>query len=340
MSTIYEVSKLAGVSIATVSRVLNNNKIVNEKTRRNVLDVIEQLNYRPNASAKSLASQITDSVGILVPEFHGPFYGCLMGSIEKTLRAKNKYALVASGQSSEEIEKKSIEFLISRNCDALVLHVEALSNEYLIELSKKSTPFVLINRYIEEISHHCIYLDNEHGGYIMAKYLLEQGHRNFAYISGPLQKSDSKGRYLGVQRALLEYDISLNESLFYQGNFHQECGSKAMKKFINSNVGFTAVICANDQMAIGALLVAHEKGIDIPRDVSFIGFDNSILAQYSYPELSSIDNQVENIGEMAANWVLKYVYQEPLKDIEHILKPRLINRSSVSTLIERFIYIR
>jgi len=298
MSTIYEVSKLAGVSIATVSRVLNNNEIVSEKTRHNVLDAIKQLDYRPNASAQSLASQRTDSVGILVPEFHGPFYGCLMGSIEKTLRAKNKYAFVASGQSSDEIEKKSIEFLISRNCDALVLHVEKLSDQYLIELSKKSIPFVLINRYIKEISHHCICLDNEYGGYIMAKSLLEQGHRNFAYISGPLQKSDSKDRYLGVQRALSEFDLILNESLFYQGDFHQECGSKAMKMFLNSKLPFTAVICANDQMAIGAMFVAHEEGLDIPTDVSFIGFDNSILAQYSYPELSSIDNQVDNIGEI------------------------------------------
>lgn len=113
MSTIYEVSKLARVSIATVSRVLNNNKTVSEKTRCKVLDVIKQLDYRPNASAQSLASQRTDSVGILVPEFHGAFYGCLMGSIEKTLRAKNKYAFVAAGQNSEEIEKKSLNFLLA-----------------------------------------------------------------------------------------------------------------------------------------------------------------------------------------------------------------------------------
>lgn len=164
----------------------------------------------------------------------------------------------------------------------------------------------------------------------MAKFLLEQGHRNFAYISGSLNKSESKDRYLGVQRALLEYDLVLSEPLFYQGDFHQECGSRAMKEFINSELPFTAVICANDQMAIGAMSVVHEEGLDIPTDVSFIGFDNSILAQYSYPKLSSIDNQVEYIGEMAANWVLKHVYHDPLKDIEHILKPQLINRSSVT----------
>lgn len=330
MSTIYEVSKLAGVSTATVSRVLNNHEIVSEKTKNSVLDAIEQLDYCPNASAQSLASQRTNSVGILVPEFHGPFYGCLMGSIEKTLRAENKYAFVASGQGSEAIEKKSIEFLISRNCDALVLYVEVLSDEYLIELSKKNIPFVLINRYIKEISHHCIYLDNEHGGYLMAKFLLDQGHRNFAYISGPLLKQDSKERYLGFQRALVEFDLTLDQSLFYQGSYHQDCGSQAMKMFINTKIPFTAVVCANDQMAIGAMSVAHDRGINIPAEVSFIGFDNSILGQYSYPKLTSIDNQVDHIGEIAAKWVLKHVYQMSLDGIEYKLKPQLINRGSVT----------
>jgi len=329
MTTIYDVAKLAGVSIATVSRVLNNAKLVSEKTKNKVQAVMNQLDYHPNASAQSLVFKQSNNVGILVPEFQGVFYGSLMESIETELRAANKYAFIASGHNDVVLEKMSIEFLTSRNCDAMVLHVEALSDDYLIELSKKSIPFVLINRYIEEIAHRCINLDNEHGGYIGTKSLLEQGHRNFAYISGPLWKKDASDRFLGHQRALTEFGIEHNEVFFFEGDFLQSSGSEAMKKFLKHSREITAVVCGNDQMATGAMSVAYEHGLTIPKDISFIGFDDTILAQYTYPKLTSIDNKIEHIGNMAAKWVLKYVYQAPIGEIKNLFEPQLIKRDSI-----------
>jgi len=333
MTTIYDVAKLASVSIASVSRVLNDSEQVSEQTKNKVLTAMNQLDYHPNTSAQSLVYKRTNSVGIMVPEFHGVFYGSLMGSIEATLKSVNKHAFIASGHNCTLSEKESIEFLTSRNCDAMVLHVEALSDDYLIELSKKSIPFVLINRYIKEISHRCIKLDNEYGGYIATKSLLELGHRNLAYISGPLWKKDANDRFLGHQRALAEYNIEQVESLMFEGDFLQSSGSEAMEIFIKQNLPLTAVVCANDQMATGAMLIAHQHNLAIPNDISFIGFDNTILAQYTYPQLTSIDNNIDHIGNMAAKWILKHVYQASIGEIQNLFKPQLITRDSVKSLL-------
>lgn len=133
MATIYQVSDLAGVSLATVSRVLNNNARVSDKTRDKVQAAMKELGYRPNSIAQSLASNRSNSIGILVSELDGPIYGQMMAGIESELRASGKHAIITTGYSEEDKEKDGIEFLLSRNCDALILHAEAVSDEYLIE---------------------------------------------------------------------------------------------------------------------------------------------------------------------------------------------------------------
>lgn len=166
MATIYEVSKLAGVSLATVSRVMNNNTPVRESTRKKVLAAMEQLGYRPNSLAQSLASNCSNSIGILVSELHGPFYGEMLTGIEAEFRAAGKHVIIAAGHSERSTEQDGIEFLLSRSCDALILHVEAVTDDYLIKLAQSDTPFVLLNRQIPAIAERCISLNNELGGYL------------------------------------------------------------------------------------------------------------------------------------------------------------------------------
>ncbi|MGH8168731.1 MAG: LacI family DNA-binding transcriptional regulator, partial [Woeseiaceae bacterium] len=145
MATIYEVSRLAGVSLATVSRVMNNSARVTDKTRQKVLSAMEELGYRPNSIAQSLASNRSNSVGIMVPELHGPFFSTMLSGIEAELRGAKKHVIITVGHSDEEKEIDGIEFLMSRNCDALILHVDAVSDAWLVELHRKATPIVLIN---------------------------------------------------------------------------------------------------------------------------------------------------------------------------------------------------
>lgn len=332
MATIYQVSALAGVSLATVSRVMNKSTRVSDKTREKVLAAMAQLDYRPNSIARSLASNCTNSVGILVSELHGPFYGAMMSGIESELRILDKHAFIAAGHGDEIREKEGINFLIDRNCDALILHVEAVSDQYLIELSKGSLPFVLINRYVPEIADKCISLNNEVGGYLATKHLLDQGHLAFAYISGPLWKSDAKQRLAGHKRALGERKLTLSPSLFFEGDFRDTGGSLGIEYLLQTKQSFTAVVCANDEMAAGAMKTLREQGLLIPDDVSIIGFDNNMLSRFTYPGLATINYPIIEMGKMAAQWVLKNIYKKGKPEIKNQFLPELIIRDSVQSI--------
>lgn len=332
MATIYEVSNLAGVSLATVSRVINNNARVSEKTKQKVLDAMVQLGYRPNSIAQSLASNCSNSVGVLVSELNGAFFGQMMAGIEAELRAAGKHVIITTGHSDEEKEKEGIEFLISRNCDALIVHVEGLSDEYLIELTKGSTPIIFMSRFVETIENHCISLDNELGGYLATKNLLEHGHKDIAYIAGPQVKPDAKARFTGHQKALQEHGIAFDNTLYFEGDFCETGGIDGLKYFLDNGVTFTSLVCANDEMASGAMTYAREHGISLPQDLSVIGFDNIIFSRHIYPKLTTIDNPVGEMGHMAAKLVLKNVYKKTDEDIQYSFEPTIIDRDSVSKI--------
>lgn len=332
MATIYQVSELAGVSLSTVSRVLNNNDYVSKKTKKKVMEAMKELGYQPSSIARSLASSRTSSVGILVSELDGPFFRQMMSAIEEQLRAAGKHVIITPGHSDETKEKNAFEFLISRNCDAIIAHVEAVSNEYLIGLSKGKTPIYLMSRYVEEIKDNCISLDNEMGGYLATKTMITKGHTNIAYIAGPQFKPDASERFKGHKRALAEFDLTFNENLFYIGDFKETGGNDGLKYFIDNKATFTALVCANDEMASGAMKYAREHGFNLPRDLAIMGYDNVIFTNYLYPTLTTINNPVPEMGKMAANLVLKDIYKHTGITINHVFQPNLILRDSTPSI--------
>ncbi|MDD9998492.1 MAG: LacI family DNA-binding transcriptional regulator, partial [Rhodospirillaceae bacterium] len=202
MATIYEVSKLVGVSVATVSRVINGSSRVSDKTREKVLSAMRTLNYQPNSIAQSLASNRSNSVGILVPQVHGPVFASMLSEAEEELRNAGKFTIFATGLSDEIKEQEAIRFLISRNCDALIMHVDALTDEFIKERMDDALPFLIMNRVVPGLEDKCISLDNERGGFEATRTLLEMGHRRIAYISGPLAWVDASARLEGHRRAL------------------------------------------------------------------------------------------------------------------------------------------
>ena len=332
MATIYEVSKLAGVSLATVSRVINNNARVSDKTRQKVESAMNELGYRPNSIAQSLASNRTNSIGILVSELHGSFFGQMMAGIEAELRAAGKHVVITTGHNEKEREKEGIEFLKSRNCDALIVHVEGLSDEEIIQLVQDDTPIFFMSRYVEGVQENCISLNNELGGFLATKAMIEHGHKQIAYIAGPQLKHDAQERLAGHKRALKEYDIPFDEDLYYEGDFTETGGKYGLKKFLAQSNAFTSLVCANDEMASGAMTYAREHGYMLPEQLSIIGFDNIIFSKHIYPKLTTIDNPVNEMGHMAAKLVLKNVYQQKDIEIQHFFEPTLIARDSINTL--------
>ncbi|WP_374763753.1 LacI family DNA-binding transcriptional regulator [Yunchengibacter salinarum] len=330
MATIYAVSRLAGVSLATVSRVINGNVRVKAETRKKVEDAIKALDYHPNSAAKSLASNRSDSIGLLVSELHGPFFGGLMSVIEKDLREAGKHVIITAGHANARSEEKGIDFLINRNCDGLILHCEDLSDLKLLQLSEKDVPLILVNRYVEDLKDGCIDLDNREGGRLACQHLIDQGHRRIACISGPKWKRDAMNRLKGHRGALEQAGIPWQPALCAEGTYREESGYDCMLRLLDSGQPMTAVACGNDEMAVGAMKALRERGIQIPQDISVVGFDDVVFATLAVPPLTTVHFPVDDMGHLAADLILSKCYGEE-RDIGALrFKPRLVVRNSVA----------
>lgn len=332
MATIYEVSELAGVSLATVSRVINNSGKVTPATRKKVEVAMKALGYRPNSIAQSLASNRSNSIGVLVPELHGPFFGNMLSSIEDELRAFGKHVIITAGHSDQDKEKDSIGFLASRQCDALILHVYAVSNDFVTELRESGVRVVLIGRDLPDMAANCITIDNEQGEYLATRFLIELGHSELAYIAGPLWKSDGQARMAGYKRALAEHGLTFDERRVAEGTYEEVTGQQAMGRLLDRGIRFTGLVCANDEMAAGAIAVARDRGMMLPDDLSVVGFDNVFFTRYMHPPLSTVNYPIAEMGRMAARCVLRDVYGIAGLEIRNRFEPELISRASTAPL--------
>lgn len=331
MITIKEVAELAKVSQATVSRAINNHPTVKEANREKVYAAIEQLGYKPNAFAQALASSRSNSIGMLVGSLDGPFYGPLMHHTEDTIRQNNNHLIVTSGQESHSKEKDSIDFLRSKRVDGFILHSDKLSDDELIDVVKETPATIILNRYIPDIANNCIYIDNEYGGYLATKHLLEHGHKNIACITGQLSKGDSRNRLQGYRLALAEADIQYNPSYVIEGRFDHDGNHERARRLLDRAPEITAIFCQNDNIALAVYDVAVERDIVIGKDLSVVGFDNDYHSAHIRPRLTTVNFPVEEMGIEAAKGVLAIV-QDQKVDIKQQLQPELIIRDSVGTL--------
>ncbi len=328
MATIKHVSEHAGVSQATVSRVINGTSRVSHDKKLKVEKAIKELGYRPNSIAQALASSRTGSVGIVVPELGGPFYSDILHCLEENLRRFGYHAIVTAGSNTEQGQRESVEFLLGRRVDALILHVQLLSDDYLISLEEQGIPVVLVNRFIPEMSRSCIDIDNELGGKLATQYLLQKGHTEIACITGPLEKSDARGRLQGYRRALEDAGLEYNEALVSEAGFTEETGVVATKKLLKRDCRFTAIFASNDHMAFGAFEVLREAGYSIPDDVSLVGFDDNIFARYLTPALTTINFPIEQMSIEAVQLTLQKLNKNK-QDVNFKLNPALVVRDSV-----------
>lgn len=330
MATIKQVSEQAGVSQATVSRVMNGSARVSEATRIKVEAAMAALGYRPNAFAQSLASNRSNSIGLVVSELNGPFYGQLMDGLEQTLRGAGKTLLIASTHSDAALEEDAVEFLLSRRCDALALHTERLSDSFLVRLQER-VPVVYLNRNIPAAIDHSIFLRNRQGGFIATDHLLALGHRSIACISGPLWKQDAFDRLQGYQKALQARGLRLDDALVVEGQFSEGSGREAMARLLARKRAFTALFAGDDDIAIGAMQVMQETGYRIPRDISVIGFDDAPYARYLIPSLSTVYHPVAEMARAAGQMLLHRVYGLGSRP-ENEFSPSLVVRQSTASL--------
>lgn len=334
MATIKDVSNLAKVSISTVSRVINNTAQVAPEKREAVLKAMEALHYRPNSFAQALVSKKSDCIGLLVGDLGGgPFFVQMMNGIEQVVGASGKYAIVMSGHHDEEKERHAIDVLLQRQCDALIIHSKALSDAELIQLAQGDKPIVFINRKIPTLEECCIYFDNEQGGYLATKYLIDHGHRDIAYVRNDLE-DDGWQRFQGYQRALIEAGIEYDEQLVTSAYPDEHGGCLAIEELLSRGVGFTAVFGHNDAIIAGVISVLRDKGFGIPSDISVIGFDDIPYARYVYPKLTTVRYPITEMGARAAELAIHLLDKKKRnvgsrESIQLKFSPELVIRDSV-----------
>ncbi|NQY37607.1 MAG: LacI family DNA-binding transcriptional regulator [Alteromonadaceae bacterium] len=332
MTTIKDVARLSGVSVASVSRVLNNGPKVSKKTIEKVSKVIKELNYTPNANARALVTQKSTTLGVVIPDLIDPFFASLANGVEKVARKSNMQLLLSTGLVSAESEMQAINLLIERRCDVMVVHSKKLPDQVLIELSNKVAGLVLIDRYIEEIAHRCIWLDNIEGGKIAARHLLALNHKNFACIASKYQIDDPLLRLQGFQSELKSAGVDIDPNLIEHGEPTLQGGEVATQHLLASGKRFSALFVYNDAMAIGAISTLEDNGFKVPSDISVLGFDDVLLSRYSRPKLSTLNYPIEEMAMQAANIGLelsdKNTELNKDKNYKHI--PRLVKRESTS----------
>ncbi|MEJ2042597.1 MAG: substrate-binding domain-containing protein [Reinekea sp.] len=333
MATIKDVAKVAGVSVSTVSRVINNSASVVPVKREAVQAAMEQLNYQPNSLARALVSNRSDCIGLLVGEIESPFFGQLMAGVHRVVMAAGKHVIVTAGYHQLEQERDGIRFMQERRCDALVIHSKALPDEELIRLLEGDKPVFLLNRQIPGWEDCCIHLDNEYGAYLATRHLISRGHRNIAHISTSIAIEDGESRLSGYANALQEAGIEFDEQKVIKAYPDEEGGGYAMSELMARNLDLTAVFAYNDAMAAGAMTMLQDAGRLVPEELSVVGFDDVILARILKPHLTTIRYPINEMGALAAQRVL-HALDERYKANEQALRftPRLIERQSVLSI--------
>lgn len=329
MITIRDVARQAGVSVATVSRVLNNSALVSPDTRENVMKAVTQLGYRPNANAQALATQVSDTIGVVVMDVSDAFFGALVKAVDTVAQQHQKYVLIGNSYHEAEKERHAIEVLIRQRCSALIVHSKALSDEELGDFMEHIPGMVLINRIVPGYAHRCVGLDNVSGALMATRMLLNHGHQRIGYLSSNHGIEDDDMRREGWIKALQEQNIIAPDSWIGSGTPDMQGGEAAMVELLGRNLGLTAVFAYNDSMAAGALTTLKDNGIAVPQHLSLIGFDDIPISRYTDPQLTTVRYPVMSMAKLATELALLGAAGKLDHEARHCFMPTLVRRHSV-----------
>jgi len=331
---IKDIAKLAGVSTATVSRVLNNYPNVKEETRKRVLEIIENFGYVPNHSARSLRVYKTYFVGVIIPHeseftFTFPYFNIFMKNFAHRAQERGYHVIFTTSEGNEIDMYKN--FIKRRFVDGFVILDVVDGDERVKFLKNQAFPFVVIGRPSGVEDYIFVDTDNEQGAYRAVKYLLELGHRRILFVNGPANYSVSRQRLKGYFRALEEKGIPFEQYLVMNGDFSEESGYKLTKKMLEKFGRIEAVFYASDAMAIGGMKAFEESGFKVGKDVSIVGFDDIPMSRNVRPSLSTVSQPIEKVAENAADLLVNLIERKEVNSI--ILPTELVIRESTIRVV-------
>lgn len=336
MVTITDVSRKAGVSRSTVSRVVAGNGYVSETKRKAIEKAIADLGYRPNTLAQALRSNRSNLIGAVVVDVGTPYFANMIYGVQRVTRSARKALIVSSGYADQDEEAEAVIELVDRSCDGILLYLERPMREDAVEILRRSRiPVVSVGRDHCPVSRGRVVLNNFEGARSAMRHLLEMGHRRIVHLSGQPDFGDTVARIEGIAAALEEFGLGLGDIHIVNGIFHQEFGYSATRELITEGRDFTAIFAGDDDMAAGVLLALREAGLSIPDDVSVMGFDDAFHAKHMWPPLTTVRQPVDAMGESAATLLLDLLASPGSGPLQTIVDTDLIVRSSVAAPSEQ-----
>jgi LacI family transcriptional regulator len=336
VKTMKDVAQRARVSVSTVSHVLNGTRKVSEGTRGDVLAAVEELSYRPNLLAKGLKTRRTYTIGLLISDIQNSFFTSVVRGVEDEALSRGYHLFLCNTDEDPGREDEYIKELAKKRVDGLMVAPSARRESHVRRLRGEGMPFVFVDRDVEGVDADVVSVDNRAGMRLIAEHLVGLGHRRIAMISGPLNKASGYERHLGLRDALADLGVELEDSLVRFGDFRTSSGREGARELLGFPSPPTALVTANNQMTLGALLTINEMGLGVPGDVSVVGFDDPEWAPLTGPPLTTLAQPTYEMGVRAAEMLLDRIETGPGEESRKVLlEPWLVVRESTAPAKER-----
>ncbi len=317
--TIKDIAKKTGVSHSTVSRALGGNTLISEKTAKRIKKVAQEMGYQPSAAARSLKTNQTRVLGVIVNSIDDPFFSEILFGIEDAAQSAGYSLFIASSQYDQNREQKIVQTMMEQRTDGVIICSTSFSADKGRQLLANGFPVVVVNYKAEENFNFSIYHDDVNGCRQITRHLIDLGHTKIAFLGNSRSGRTSMDRLIGYKQEMQKADLLINEDYIYEVEGSEpDLGAQGLHYFINLPHPPTAIICFNDMVAIGVLHACKQEGIRVPEDISVTGFDNITFSAYTSPPLTTLDQPKYTIGKEAAQLILNLLNTK----IEHVDQPQ------------------
>ncbi|OPJ57027.1 LacI family DNA-binding transcriptional regulator [Alkalithermobacter paradoxus] len=328
--TIKDIARLAGVSTATVSKIINNkDDSISKDTRDKVIRIMKESNYVPNTIARSLVTKKTKTIGLVIPDIANPFFPELARGAEDKANKEGYNLIICNTDDDTAKEDRYVSMLVEKMVDGIIFTASSERTSDFISLRNTKIPIILVDRDIDlEGINGKITVDNFIGAYEGTRHLIEQGHKDVIFIAGSLKSKTSIDRLNGYKKALQDYSIEFKEENVIEGSYKTEWGYEAVSNLLNKKQNFTALFCANDLIAIGAIKALKENDIKTPQEVAVLGFDDIYISKLVDPQLSTVRQPIYEMGYKSVEILIDILKNKSSKEKDVVLIPELIIRDS------------
>lgn len=332
---IYDIAHKAGVSVVTVSRVLNNHPGVRKYNREKVLSAMAELDYKPNAAARTLAKGRTGMIGLVLPAFDDAFMSKVMQSVERQLSDRNMFMVLAAASGRQELQPESgcMRLFREGRVDGILMMAPVDDSDYMMELKKRNIPFVLLDQYQMNLQAPSVTVDNFYGGYQATMHLIKGGAKSIGHISGPDIFESSRERRRGYLKALKDNGLDADERLLVKGEFTFRGGYEAVKNWIAQDCLPDAVFAGDDNTAFGVIDAARESGISIPGRMCVIGYDDHPFTSLFHPGISTVRQPAEKMAKCGVDLLLAIIGGNIKRLTKITLKPSVIQRDTTKPVL-------